>query len=65
MPLRIRPQNKAEAGEQHDVLVRPQCQRLGLVRDVDRQIDEDDYRRRLNALHAGPLTKPWPCPAPA
>jgi putative membrane protein len=22
------------------------------------EIDEDDYRRRLNALHAGPLTKP-------
>ncbi|GAA3798110.1 hypothetical protein GCM10022206_41890 [Streptomyces chiangmaiensis] len=22
------------------------------------EIDEDDYRRRLNALHAGPLAKP-------
>ncbi|MFJ8114037.1 SHOCT domain-containing protein [Streptomyces sp. NPDC096132] len=22
------------------------------------EIDEDDYRRRLNALHAGPATKP-------
>ncbi|MFH8773688.1 SHOCT domain-containing protein [Streptomyces sp. NPDC017958] len=22
------------------------------------EIDEDDYQRRLNALHAGPLTKP-------
>ncbi|MBL3664632.1 SHOCT domain-containing protein [Streptomyces sp. M2CJ-2] len=22
------------------------------------EIDEDEYRRRLNALHAGPLTKP-------
>lgn len=22
------------------------------------EIDEDDYRRRLNALHAGPLTTP-------
>ncbi|MEU1596040.1 SHOCT domain-containing protein [Streptomyces sp. NPDC005708] len=22
------------------------------------EIDEDDYRRRLSALHAGPLTKP-------
>lgn len=22
------------------------------------EIDEDEYRRRLSALHAGPLTKP-------